>query len=46
MLQGEDFLRAQRQAIASVEREIGARGREPQDDPENALGKIRVQNAS
>ena len=41
LLQGE-FLRTQRQAMVSVQREIGAGGNAPHDDPENALGEIRV----
>ena len=41
LLQGE-FLRTRRQAMASVQREISAGGNAPHDDPENALGEIRV----
>ena len=40
LLQGVDFLRARRQAMASMQREVNARNREPHDDPETPLEKF------
>ena len=42
ILRSKHKCRDQRQAMASVQREIGAGGNAPHDDPENALGEIRV----